>query len=607
MFRTISIPRLRLDQAAPVGYSLVQASLATAVTLVPFAQGVEPRWPPASYAAFFVGRSASDQFGIAKCAVAAICALFAMLGWLIGPLTLKQSSSALLTTGLLIVALVASGLLGPFGDLIVWGDPGYRLGLAAVVPAAVLGLIAATADRQTSTMLLWALGLGTLFQGLLGVAELMGIPWRDTALVKHLVVGPYRREFELAALSPAGVTVAMSNRNYVGAYSALTWPLFVVMAAAAGSWRRGCAWLACALGAWVLLLGSLSRASLIGGAAAGGVAALCAWRLSTVRGGGPWWPGLGLLRRFGTIALCHGLLGIWVFKTLGVDAVHHWQPEPKVAADSAVSEQERPPQVLAPGATMKLENGRLHLRTSPPGLIFERFATGIKVMDESFRPLPLVDRGDSVAIDDPLFRSFRLRRSLIGGLPAMEVIKGDDPAMVVVATPQGLRVLRRHALIAPEDPPLGTGPLPDLAMSGRGYIWNRTLPLLSRTWLLGRGPGAFIVDFPNREAFNIVRVFGRWWVHVDKPHNMYFQVAHAAGNAAGLLFAVSLLFVTVRCFRAGRPMTVALGAGLLGFAISGMANDLTPDTTAVFAILWGLAAGQSRFPDKAVSGYQSPP
>ena len=74
-------------------------------------------------------------------------------------------------------------------------------------------------------------------------------------------------------------------------------------------------------------------------------------------------------------------------------------------------------------------------------------------------------------------------------------------------------------------------------ISGRGYIWSRTFPMLKDTIILGHGPDTYAIYFPQydyaskRTALNSINII------VDKPHNMYLQ---AAANT-GLLSLLALL------------------------------------------------------------------
>ncbi|MHA4878864.1 O-antigen ligase family protein, partial [Enterococcus faecium] len=81
-------------------------------------------------------------------------------------------------------------------------------------------------------------------------------------------------------------------------------------------------------------------------------------------------------------------------------------------------------------------------------------------------------------------------------------------------------------------------PLNDHAFSNRGFIWSRSLPLLKKTWLLGRGSGAFPFEFPNYDLLAMSQIFGSYAL-VDKPHSFYLGFAYTHG-AFALVLLLSL-------------------------------------------------------------------
>lgn len=65
-------------------------------------------------------------------------------------------------------------------------------------------------------------------------------------------------------------------------------------------------------------------------------------------------------------------------------------------------------------------------------------------------------------------------------------------------------------------------------ISGRGYIWSRTIPLLREYLFLGSGQDTFAIVYPNNDYIGKLN-----WdyenILITKPHCMYLQIAVQSG------------------------------------------------------------------------------
>jgi hypothetical protein len=78
--------------------------------------------------------------------------------------------------------------------------------------------------------------------------------------------------------------------------------------------------------------------------------------------------------------------------------------------------------------------------------------------------------------------------------------------------------------------------------SSRGFIWNRTLPLLPGKLFLGSGPDTFALEFPYHDILGTSKYMGLTWQVTDKPHNFFLQVFVNTGGIS--LIALLVLFGT---------------------------------------------------------------
>lgn len=126
--------------------------------------------------------------------------------------------------------------------------------------------------------------------------------------------------------------------------------------------------------------------------------------------------------------------------------------------------------------------------------------------------------------------------------------------------------------------------------SGRGYIWSRTLPLLTKTMFIGSGRDSFTLVYPNTDYIGKIRA-NQWGMIVTRPHNMYLQIAVEDGCLALVLFlAAIILAITGKVGKQddGFGLSATLmKVSVIGYLLMGMTNDSFIGVTAVFWLVIG--------------------
>lgn len=136
-------------------------------------------------------------------------------------------------------------------------------------------------------------------------------------------------------------------------------------------------------------------------------------------------------------------------------------------------------------------------------------------------------------------------------------------------------------------------------LSGRGFIWSRSIPLLKKSLLLGSGADTFVFYFPNDDY---VTAFQAGFVNtlITKPHNMYLQIAIQNGIPALLLFLVLYLyyfFGSIKLYLNANLRTASssketligfcIFLGTFGYMVIGMVNDSSLTVAPFFWFLLG--------------------
>lgn len=112
----------------------------------------------------------------------------------------------------------------------------------------------------------------------------------------------------------------------------------------------------------------------------------------------------------------------------------------------------------------------------------------------------------------------------------------------------------------------------------RWLIYKKAVPMISHTLLFGAGPATFINEFPQHTP-EIEHLQGNRIV--DRPHNIYLQVAHASG----LLSLLVLGFVVILSIFQAKE--IELRASVIGFLIAGLFTDSMVGVTPIFLFILG--------------------
>ena len=133
--------------------------------------------------------------------------------------------------------------------------------------------------------------------------------------------------------------------------------------------------------------------------------------------------------------------------------------------------------------------------------------------------------------------------------------------------------------------------------SGRGYVWGRTIPLLTKYWLVGSGPDTFALTFPQNDY--VARNRGHENVIFTRPHNLYLQIGVQTGTVSLIAFLVFYVmyfagscrrYLFCRYTRKEEWMGLVLWFSTIGFMIAGFANDSLVVVTPMFYVILGTGS-----------------
>lgn len=136
--------------------------------------------------------------------------------------------------------------------------------------------------------------------------------------------------------------------------------------------------------------------------------------------------------------------------------------------------------------------------------------------------------------------------------------------------------------------------------SSRGYIWSRTLPLLFNPFLLGHGADSFLAIFPQGDIYAKLYAYDYIWMIVDKPHNLYLQMAVNFGILFLLCFVFFILYTCLKFFKSyyrkselssKDAFALACFMGVISYLAAGIFNDSVLSVAPIFWVLFGFSVG----------------
>jgi O-antigen ligase len=133
--------------------------------------------------------------------------------------------------------------------------------------------------------------------------------------------------------------------------------------------------------------------------------------------------------------------------------------------------------------------------------------------------------------------------------------------------------------------------------SSRAYIWSRTLPLLKDTIFIGHGPDTYAMYFPQDDVIGKLKFFSNPEIIVDKPHNLYLQIAINTGIISLLallylwgnyIFSSFVLYNNSDLSSWQNRLGIALLGAVSAYLVAGFFNDSVISVAPVFWIILGL-------------------
>lgn len=113
--------------------------------------------------------------------------------------------------------------------------------------------------------------------------------------------------------------------------------------------------------------------------------------------------------------------------------------------------------------------------------------------------------------------------------------------------------------------------------NGRLLLWENSLPLVRKYWLIGCGLDNFKNAYPNSG-----------YVHYDKAHNVYLQISITNGVPALILFLILLFIAFIKGIKCKNSFIFPIYMAFIGYSIQAFLNISVIDVAPYYYIILGL-------------------
>ncbi|NLI92245.1 MAG: O-antigen ligase family protein [Peptococcaceae bacterium] len=148
-------------------------------------------------------------------------------------------------------------------------------------------------------------------------------------------------------------------------------------------------------------------------------------------------------------------------------------------------------------------------------------------------------------------------------------------------------------------------PQPGISMgTGRFYIWKQTIQLILQKPIIGYGFDTLAFEYPQYDPAKIPALIDGKTI-VDKPHNMFLEIAYSMGIPALLILIVVIVSYIVKFFKRfsadfsdENVMDLSIFLGFMAFLLQAMFNDANIGYQLFFWIFLGI--GLSRLSETKI-------
>ncbi|MCI1966668.1 MAG: O-antigen ligase family protein [Oscillospiraceae bacterium] len=501
--------------------------------------------------------------------------------------------------GVFVLFTLISAAFSQYSSLAFWGSHDRAEGALVLCCYFLLlfyAMYAYKSERDSRNIII-ALGIVVTVSSAVGLFQYFGHDLLMTDFGKALAIAPWDRSrvTDMGLLSSSGrLYGTFYHWDYAGSFAAVTVPIFLLLALHAKNLRARLAlWGMELLSVWILL-GSTSRAGIVG--------VFFALIFGIIFFG-------RMIKKHWKIS-CSAFL-LLIAATTGINLFSHgvlFSRIPSLLQDAAgifqsSSETDSRSQLPIKGISAK-DHSIVIVMQNNDTLNATLKDSMLLLKDNSNQTVSVETKNGESRITDPRFQQIAFGMTKMGlskdSMGIAVSIEGQPQFFFRMDEENHFHMTNASGTIdidSLETPPTFGFKGKEKLGSARGYIWSRALPMVPQHLLLGAGPDTFELYFPQNDLWGKYLAYGTANMQVDKPHNLYLQILLGEGGIALLAFLTIIILYLVDSFRLyalkkkyykNQIYGAAFCLGIVGYLFAGLFNDSVVSVAPVFWIILGV-------------------
>ncbi len=425
-----------------------------------------------------------------------------------------------------------------------------------------------------------------IVEGIIGVGQYFGFDFFQTSVGKSLILPSNLIVEDLSfSFGPKTIYGTLFNTNFVGSFATLMLPLSVAFLLGANSKKQRIVSGIAVLLMLFVWIGCNSRAGYFG-VAVSSIFALWLFRK--------------VIRKHWKVSV--GIVTVIMIMLVGLNIVSDGLLSNRLRTFNVIEQVKKTKEINNKGLRIEkilLGNNTFTIDTNEIDLKFIIDNDKLFFLDENDNELSIKKDGKIISIEDKRYDKFRI--SMAENYPGVTVMVATYWRTLTINfyISDVVRVLGSGGRLT--EPFVAEGMkifdgLESIA-SNRGYIWSRTIPLLKSYIVKGAGADNFPLSFPQDDFVAKLNIGMDANTVIDKPHNLYLQIATNTGVLAILSLLVIWVIYIISSFKLYNntvfdSIEKYIGCfsliGVIGYLTAGIFNDSVSSVAPLFWIILGL-------------------
>ncbi len=514
--------------------------------------------------------------------VMAVCLLYQLI---------KEKENGLirkiLPPGVMGVLLVLSAVFSEYRELAYGGSIGQYESLWVLLGYLITGCYCCWYVRKTGNIrkVTGALLIGAILPCLLGVTQLVQQDFWSTSLGRQLLVpesmASYRESlrFNFAHEEWGRVYMSLNNPHYAAIYLMMLLPLAILWGKKSTYGLAGIA-LAC-------LAGTFSQTAW---AAVGILGLIVVWCFDSCLG-----------KRARQVRIAVTLVAATGIVLLGILNLQPQNAAGEPAADEVQQEMPGLQEVVPGQDTVKIRYNDCVVFLGETRDAIGNIRHEIRYEDGTKVPLGWAEELGEIIPEDQALQGLRFKVYEKDGISYVAFVCQELTFRFTKTLSGTYEYVSLYGKIDELREAESLSLFPDNLLNGRGYIWNRSIPLIGENFWLGSGPDTFLLAFPQDDYVARINVGTTFFKEIlTNAHNLYLQMALQTGVPSLLCFLMLVIwylrkvwncYVGKNAYTEQDKLGIACALGVLGYLICGATWASSICTSPFFWILLGSGVG----------------